>query len=479
MPPEGRPHHPLPPSAYATHDNQGSLVSLEPLHSPGGSCNDSCADNVPSPSFRASLYRQSAILELGSAVPMEIGLLNGAKEIQIRRHSSVLGMENLITEIQAQRDILRRLSRDSTVPASYLQDIERKLDQLQSNHEPINLPWSDLTPVSAHRHSSSVPASPQAPSQTSEVLVSPLRYPPSSSSCKTLDTRQTLSSQRNSEEWVTAMESSGDDLSDDDRSMSYNATALESFNSRSEKTHNVLPDDIFDPRTLSNTSEQAADRSGYAMGPDSSSSQKLQVIGKTDNEDPSSGSQYSHSASGPPPPHSLPSHPAENSLESSHTRQVSFKDVSNQVLRKLSESEHPSEHQARTSSRRRRHDNAASHVTLQGESAMIGLDARAVPRDRAPGRRKEARQSQCDNSTNVRHRKQRLDFTKKSIEGLMEKQSQLDIDDIGLPGPERRLLERFIDSLSKLSIEVQMDERMRKEGIRRLKNALRALEGWI
>ena len=57
--------------------------------------------------------------------------------------------------------------------------------------------------------------------------------------------------------------------------------------------------------------------------------------------------------------------------------------------------------------------------------------------------------------------------------------SQYDIEDIGLPAPERHLLEKFIDTLGKLSIEVQMDEGKRQEGRRRLNNALRALEGWI
>lgn len=74
----------------------------------------------------------------------------------------------------------------------------------------------------------------------------------------------------------------------------------------------------------------------------------------------------------------------------------------------------------------------------------------------------------------------RRNFTKKSLQNMMETNpSQYDIEDIGLPAPERHLLEKFIDTLGKLSIEVQMDEGKRQEGRRRLNNALRALEGWI
>ena len=73
-------------------------------------------------------------------------------------------------------------------------------------------------------------------------------------------------------------------------------------------------------------------------------------------------------------------------------------------------------------------------------------------------------------------------FTKKSITNLIATAPAdhvYDLDEIDLPGPERRLLEKFVNSLSKLSIEIQMDEGKREEGRRRLNNALRALEGWI
>lgn len=75
--------------------------------------------------------------------------------------------------------------------------------------------------------------------------------------------------------------------------------------------------------------------------------------------------------------------------------------------------------------------------------------------------------------------KTRRSFAKTSIESLLAHSPAYELEEIDLPAPERRLMEKFIDSLSKLSIEVQMDEAKRKEGRRRLNNALRALEGWI
>lgn len=78
--------------------------------------------------------------------------------------------------------------------------------------------------------------------------------------------------------------------------------------------------------------------------------------------------------------------------------------------------------------------------------------------------------------TNERRRRT---FAKKSIESLLAHNPGYELEEIDLPAPERRLMDKFIDSLSKLSIEVQMDEAKRAEGLRRLNNALRALEGWI
>ncbi|ODQ63762.1 hypothetical protein NADFUDRAFT_44061 [Nadsonia fulvescens var. elongata DSM 6958] len=54
-----------------------------------------------------------------------------------------------------------------------------------------------------------------------------------------------------------------------------------------------------------------------------------------------------------------------------------------------------------------------------------------------------------------------------------------DLETLQLPPDERRTIEQFIDTLSKLSIEMSLDDKKRPEGRRRLNNALRALEGWI
>ncbi|KAK9460340.1 uncharacterized protein V1516DRAFT_392083 [Lipomyces oligophaga] len=50
---------------------------------------------------------------------------------------------------------------------------------------------------------------------------------------------------------------------------------------------------------------------------------------------------------------------------------------------------------------------------------------------------------------------------------------------IHLEFEHKRILERFIETLGKLSVEVGLDEKKRIEGRRRMDNALLALEGWI
>ncbi|KAK9245530.1 hypothetical protein V1506DRAFT_238861 [Lipomyces tetrasporus] len=55
-----------------------------------------------------------------------------------------------------------------------------------------------------------------------------------------------------------------------------------------------------------------------------------------------------------------------------------------------------------------------------------------------------------------------------------------EFDDIIKLGMEhKRILEKFIETLGKLSIEVSFDEKKKAEGRRRMDNALLALEGWI
>ncbi|KAK9356309.1 hypothetical protein V1523DRAFT_402163 [Lipomyces doorenjongii] len=55
-----------------------------------------------------------------------------------------------------------------------------------------------------------------------------------------------------------------------------------------------------------------------------------------------------------------------------------------------------------------------------------------------------------------------------------------EFDDIIKLGMEhKRMLEKFIETLGKLSVEVSFDEKKREEGRRRMDNAMLALEGWI
>lgn len=92
-------------------------------------------------------------------------------------------------------------------------------------------------------------------------------------------------------------------------------------------------------------------------------------------------------------------------------------------------------------------------------------------RRRRHRRRKEEKRSK---------EKARRSFSRSSIADLMNsKESRYDLDEINLPKEEKYLLDKFITTLSKLSIELQMDESKRIEGRRRLTNALKALEGWI
>lgn len=76
--------------------------------------------------------------------------------------------------------------------------------------------------------------------------------------------------------------------------------------------------------------------------------------------------------------------------------------------------------------------------------------------------------------------KQQRPFSQPNIQQLMDmSNNSFRLDQIDLPPDERHLLEKFIDALSKLSVEINLDERKKVEGKRRLQNALRAIEGWI
>jgi hypothetical protein len=71
-------------------------------------------------------------------------------------------------------------------------------------------------------------------------------------------------------------------------------------------------------------------------------------------------------------------------------------------------------------------------------------------------------------------------FSQPNIQRLLElADDTFQLDQIDLPPDEKHLLEKFVDALSKLSVEINLDDGKRLEGKRRLHNALRAIEGWI
>lgn len=75
---------------------------------------------------------------------------------------------------------------------------------------------------------------------------------------------------------------------------------------------------------------------------------------------------------------------------------------------------------------------------------------------------------------------QKRPFSQASIQKLLDQNpNAFNLTDLDLPPTERALIEKFVNSLAKLSADITDDEHKRPEGIRRLNNALRAIEGWI
>lgn len=71
-------------------------------------------------------------------------------------------------------------------------------------------------------------------------------------------------------------------------------------------------------------------------------------------------------------------------------------------------------------------------------------------------------------------------FNQSSIQYLMElSDATFCLDHVDIPPTERQLIEKFVDALAKLSTDISADSNKRREGVRRLHNALRAIEGWI
>lgn len=71
-------------------------------------------------------------------------------------------------------------------------------------------------------------------------------------------------------------------------------------------------------------------------------------------------------------------------------------------------------------------------------------------------------------------------FSNAGIQKLMElSDTTFKLEDVDMPPTERQLVEKFVNALAKLSADMSDDRNKRPEGIRRLHNALRAIEGWI
>lgn len=71
-------------------------------------------------------------------------------------------------------------------------------------------------------------------------------------------------------------------------------------------------------------------------------------------------------------------------------------------------------------------------------------------------------------------------FSTATIQKLMDlSDSTFRLEEIDMPPTERQLIEKFVNALAKLSADINDDKNKRPEGIRRLHNALRAIEGWI
>lgn len=71
-------------------------------------------------------------------------------------------------------------------------------------------------------------------------------------------------------------------------------------------------------------------------------------------------------------------------------------------------------------------------------------------------------------------------FSNPTVQKLMDlSDSTFRLEDIDMPPTERQLIEKFVNAVAKLSVDISDDKNKRPEGIRRLHNALRAIEGWI
>ncbi|ANB12598.1 hypothetical protein AWJ20_856 [Sugiyamaella lignohabitans] len=144
-------------------------------------------------------------------------------------------------------------------------------------------------------------------------------------------------------------------------------------------------------------------------------------------------------------------------------REGSSKDKTNRLSKSLGEQEHKSRHSRTSGNSRKRehHRNASAGVatTTTGEDLFSNRSTGLSSTSRVP---------------------RKAVFSQPNIQRLLQlADDAFDLDQIDLPPDERHLLEKFIDALSKLSVEINLDDGKRVEGKRRLHNALRAIEGWI
>ncbi|CAN6625289.1 hypothetical protein TRVA0_010S01376 [Trichomonascus vanleenenianus] len=132
--------------------------------------------------------------------------------------------------------------------------------------------------------------------------------------------------------------------------------------------------------------------------------------------------------------------------------------------------------------RRRKHEKRGSNGEVKRSSHSSRHKSKSSkPRSYLPPQDEKERRTKKES----RHRKVRSYTTKQpfseaTIEQLYEMASAtLKLDDVDIPEDERVLIEKFVNAVSKLSIEINIDERKKLEGKRRLNNALRAIEGWF
>lgn len=91
-----------------------------------------------------------------------------------------------------------------------------------------------------------------------------------------------------------------------------------------------------------------------------------------------------------------------------------------------------------------------------------------------------SRRQHRNDGTKKRDKSNRIPFDTPSMQRLLDlSRDTFKLRDLDIPHTERVLIEKFVDSLARLSADIATDYKKRPEGIRRLHNALRAIEGWI